>query len=91
MRWLIAYDVAKPARLQRVYRWLCGHALPLQNSVFLLVGEQADLERCIAGLLPFLDKRADDVRVYPLPKGGLCKALGADCVPEGVWLAGVVG
>ncbi|WP_368665553.1 hypothetical protein [Neisseria sp. WF04] len=34
MRWLIAYDIADTARLQRAYRILCNHALPLQNSVF---------------------------------------------------------
>ena len=48
MRWLIAYDVVKPARLQRIYRLLCGHALPFQESVFLLRGTQADFEVCIS-------------------------------------------
>ncbi len=88
MRWLIAYDVVKPARLQRIYRLLCGHALPFQESVFLLVGNPVDYDRCMAELLPLLDKRADDVRVYPLPKGGLCRALGGECLPVGVLLHG---
>ena len=81
MRWLIAYDVVKPARLQRIYRLLCGHALPFQESVFLLRGTQA-------ALLPLLHWQKDDLRVYPLPKGGLCKALGKAGLPDGVWLHG---
>ncbi len=51
MRWLIAYDVVKPARLQRIYRLLCGHALPFQESGVLLRGTQADFEVCYGGLV----------------------------------------
>lgn len=86
MRWLIAYDIASPRRLQRIYRRLCAHALPLQASVFLLSGNQADFEACMADVLPLLHRRKDDVRVYPLPNGGICHALGAEVLPEGVCL-----
>ncbi|MCP2041861.1 CRISPR-associated protein Cas2 [Neisseria sp. HSC-16F19] len=86
MRWLIAYDIACPARLQRVYRTLCGHALPLQNSVFLLQGEGEAYRRCLAAVLPLIHAKEDDVRVYPLPKNSRCLALGGQTLPEGVCL-----
>ncbi|WP_274571611.1 CRISPR-associated endonuclease Cas2 [Neisseria leonii] len=86
MRWLIAYDIADTARLQRVYRVLCHYALPLQNSVFLLVGNQADYRQCLDTLLPKLNHREDDLRVYPLPSGGFIFACGR-VLPEGVYLS----
>ena len=42
----------------------------------------------MAALLPLLHWQKDDLRVYPLPKGGLCKALGKAGLPDGVWLHG---
>ncbi|WP_416622972.1 hypothetical protein [Neisseria sp. S1] len=87
MRWLIAYDVACPRRLLRVYRFVCGYALPLQNSVFLLVGHREDFECCMQGLMSLLDPKEDDLRAYCLPQGGVCRALGGDWMPEGVWLS----
>ena len=56
--------------------------------MFLLRGTQADFEGCMAALLPLLHWQKDDLRVYPLPKGGLCKALGKAGLPDGVWLHG---
>lgn len=87
MRWLIAYDIVDTVRLQRVYRILCKHALPLQNSVFLLVGGTEDYRQCLDELLPKLDSRQDDLRIYPLPGGGFSRSLGKDIMPEGVYLA----
>lgn len=57
LRWLIAYDIADTARLQRAYRILCNHALPLQNSVFLLVGSAEDYRQCLDELLPKLHSK----------------------------------
>lgn len=33
-RYVIAYDVAKPARLRKTYKLMCAHGDPLQYSVF---------------------------------------------------------
>lgn len=87
MRWLIAYDIADTARLQRAYRILCNHALPLQNSVFLLVGSAEDYRQCLDELLPKLDAKQDDLRIYPLPGGGFSCSLGKGGMPQGVYLA----
>ncbi|QMT46191.1 CRISPR-associated endonuclease Cas2 [Neisseria dentiae] len=87
MRWLIAYDIADTARLQRAYRILCNHALPLQNSVFLLAGSAEDYRQCLDELLPKLHSKQDDLRIYPLPGGGFSRSLGKDGMPEGVYLA----
>lgn len=89
MRWLIAYDIADTARLQRAHRILSKHALPLQNSVFLLMGNGEDYRQCVDELLPKLNPKQDDLRIYPLPKGGLLCALGGEGRPQGVFLAGI--
>lgn len=85
MKWLIAYDIACPRRLQRVYRCLCAYALPLQDSVFLLTGEQENLADCLQAVLPKLAHQSDDLRVYGLAAQGFWKSLGQTPLPEGIY------
>jgi hypothetical protein len=39
---VIGYDISNPRRLQRIHREMCKHAAPLEYSIFLLVGSEAD-------------------------------------------------
>lgn len=89
MKWLIAYDITRPKRLQKVHRCLCNHALPLQNSVFLLRGSQADFERCQAQLLPLIDLKEDNLRIYSLSEHTVITHFGPPPLPEGVVWSGM--
>lgn len=86
MRWVIAYDISCPRRLQKIHKTLSGYALPLQESVFLLEGSRPDLDRCLAAVLPKLNQRHDDLRIYPLPPNGLCLSLAKPALPDGILL-----
>lgn len=85
---VIGYDIADPARLQRVHREMCRHATPLEYSVFLLVGGEADKVRCLTAIAALIAPAADDARCYPLPARGFQGRLGRACLPTGiVWTA----
>lgn len=81
---IICYDIAEPRRLARLHRYLRKRAAPLQYSVFLMTGDVRQLERCLAGAAMIIDPRADDLRAYPLPEGGLKARLGRPVFPEGI-------
>jgi CRISPR-associated protein Cas2 len=83
-RYLVCYDIADPARLGRVYRYLKDEALHLQYSVFLGSFTWPKLQEVKAHLERLIDRGADDVRIYPLPAAEAILALGLeDRVPEG--------
>jgi CRISPR-associated protein Cas2 len=84
--WLIAYDIADPRRLARVHRYLKGHAIPVQYSVFVLHGNQIMLERVLSGIAERIAPHADDVRAYHLPNCCEVTMLGRQSFPEGVTL-----
>ena len=58
MRFLIAYDIADPARLRRVARFLEKRALRCQKSVFHFRGDATVLTKLLDELTPLLAKRA---------------------------------
>lgn len=87
--YVIGYDIADPRRLQRVYREMCRHASPLEYSVFLLVGGEAQRSACLAALAELIDADADDVRCYPLPSRGLQTRIGRASLPEGIQWTGL--
>jgi CRISPR-associated protein Cas2 len=66
--WLIAYDIANQRRLQRVHRFLCRHAVPVQYSVFVTRCSAAKLGVIRASLAKLVKNREDDVRFYPVPE-----------------------
>ena len=86
--WLIAYDIADAKRLQRSYRLLTRHALPLQNSVFLYQGSQSQIQALYQQLSHILDKKSDDLRIYKLDARSPIYAHGQTALPEGILLSG---
>jgi CRISPR-associated protein Cas2 len=82
--WLIAYDIANPRRLRRVHRFLCGHAVPVQYSVFATRGSPMKLGLIRAGLAEIVDAEEDDVRVYPVPEPANLAVFGKKALPEGL-------
>lgn len=84
--WMIAYDIADPSRLARVYRRLCAIGLPLQYSVFMAALTPKELREVRCGLDLLIDAREDDVRFYPLPPRLERAGLGKQIFPDGVQL-----
>ena len=83
-RWLVAYDIVSPRRLARVHRFLKRHALATQYSVFTVETDPAGLQAILAGVGRRIDRRRDDVRLYPIGAGTGIAALGRPPLPRGL-------
>ncbi len=84
--YIICYDIANPRRLGRIHRALKKLAMPVQYSVFLFSGSEAQLQCCLAHLQHLMEPNEDDIRAYPLPQRGLRLVLGTSALPEGILL-----
>jgi len=89
--WLAAYDVRDKRRLRRVYRFLCGHALPVQYSVFMMRTSAAKLGRLVKDLEEIIDVREDDVRIYRIPEPAEAFTRGRAMLPDDVLLLDSAG
>lgn len=86
---LIGYDIRAKDRLQRVHRKMLCFAVPIQYSVFMLTGNDAELEKCLNAVKPLIDKKEDDLRCYRLPARGIKARLGTAVLPEGIFFTGM--
>jgi len=84
--YLICYDIADPRRLVRVHRYLKGHGIPVQYSVFVAKLRPRSLDLVMAGISERIDPRADDVRAYALPATLRIERIGREYFPEGLSL-----
>ena len=84
--WLVAYDMANPRRLARVFKCLKREGIPVQYSVFAVTASNAKMATLMAHLSTLIDSREDDVRAYRLPENGWRATLGKSILPEGVWV-----
>lgn len=82
-RWLLAYDIREPKRLQRVWRYLQKEGLRQQYSVYLLKVDRQALQRVIEQLLSLIDEHCDDVRIYPLSENTRIWGLGTQFNDDG--------
>lgn len=83
--YLVAYDIAAPRRLHRVRRFLIGHAIPVQYSVFAAGLTRRQLDTVLAGLGRLIGPKTDDVRIYPLPAAPMIDCLGHGALPQGIF------
>ncbi len=84
-KYLVCYDIAKPKRLSRVLRFMKGRGIHLQYSVFHCSLTWPELMKMKEKLGRLINRREDDVRIYPLPAD--CKVIVMGCgdrVPDGV-------
>jgi len=84
--YLISYDIADPARLGRIGRYMASQGMRVQYSVFAAHLTANELEQVIAGLQERIDPHADDVRIYPVPSGARAYSLGRQLFPQDVML-----
>lgn len=88
MKYLIGYDISDEKRLQKIYKKMTEFATPIQYSIFLFEGSQEHLQKGLDKVLNILNKKEDDLRIYPLPSKGNQWQLGKLILPEGiVWTA----
>lgn len=85
-QWLVAYDIANPRRLARVFKHLKKEGVPMQYSVFAVDASNAKMGALMAHLGTLIDLREDDVRAYRLPDNGWRATLGNTMLPETLWL-----
>jgi len=84
--YLIAYDITDPKRLSRIARYLSKRAVRVQYSVFATELSRRALNDTVDGLNALIDRRTDDVRIYPLPRDGEVALLGRQIFPEDILL-----
>ena len=82
--YIICYDITNRRRLGRVHSLLKKHAVPVQYSLFLFTGTDAQLQQCLDLLQAIMDQHTDDIRAYPLPERGYRVSLGQATLPEGI-------
>jgi CRISPR-associated protein Cas2 len=66
VRWLVAYDICDPKRLQRIGRYMSKIALRIQLSVYLVDSSVISVEQVVSDLEEIIDPGQDDVRLYRL-------------------------
>ena len=84
IQYIRCYDIRCPRRLQRLHRYLCRHAIPVQYSVFYGVFTRTELDDIKDGIQNIINPRQDDIRIYPLPTHPGIITLGQSLFPEGV-------
>ncbi|MBE0426438.1 MAG: CRISPR-associated endonuclease Cas2 [Nitrospirae bacterium] len=83
--YLVCYDISDPRRLTRVFKLMKGNGIHLQYSVFHCSFTWPRLLEVKDKLRLIIDKRKDDVRIYPLPSEEKVIIMGCgDRVPDGV-------
>lgn len=83
-RYLIAYDIKHPRRLRRVHAFLAKRATAVQYSVFVAMLTPTRRDALARGLVRRIERRVDDVRLYPLPPSVRIEQLGSAAVGEDV-------
>lgn len=86
IHWMVCYDISDPRRLVRVHRCLKKEGVPVQYSVFMLHATRAGMARVLARLEAIIDPDGDDVRAYPVPEQPWKVTIGADLIPEDLWI-----
>jgi CRISPR-associated protein Cas2 len=83
--YLVCYDIKKPRRLTRVLKLMKGKGIHLQYSVFHCSFTWPRLMEIKEKLSWIIEKKEDDVRIYPLPSEEKVIIMGCgDRVPNGV-------
>jgi len=83
--YLVCYDISDEKRLGRVFRFTKNYGLHIQYSVFLCKFTWQELQEFKSHLSNLIDKKNDDIRIYPLPSEIKSIVIGCgDRIPDGV-------
>ena len=74
--YVLAYDVRNPKRLQRTHALIKKNGVALQKSVFLIRANHDELASLKKGVLERVNRKEDDVRIYPIRHPGVLWAGG---------------
>ena len=85
-RYLVCYDIAEPKRLQKVRRICKQYGVAVQYSVFLLEGDNTEVDSLVSELTAVIHDLEDDVRIYPLKNGANGIVIGMPPMPGDTWL-----
>ncbi|BCL60477.1 hypothetical protein DGMP_11700 [Desulfomarina profundi] len=86
--YLLAYDIADPKRLGRVYRLLKKEGINVQGSVFFVQGSEDDLNKLLSRLEVLILAKKDDIRAYPITRPGDVWSCGTGRSSEALILPG---
>lgn len=84
MKYIIGYDITEPKRLGKIYKKIIKFATPIQYSLFLYEGTEKELTNAMQSILNLLDKKTDDLRIYPIFSSVKQWGLGKTILPEGL-------
>lgn len=87
MRYLIAYDIANKARLQRIQRHTQQYCRMIQLSVYLFDGSEAVFNRYKEQLEKLICHAEDDIRFYGIASMNCMQLFGASPETEGFFLS----
>lgn len=83
--YLVCYDIRDDRRLSRVFAFTKKYGLHLQYSVFYCRFTWPELQKFKSRLAEMIDRKKDDIRIYPLPDKPQVIVMGCgDRLPEGV-------
>lgn len=83
--YLVCYDISDDKRLRQVFKLLKGIGIHLQYSVFYCSFTYPELKDFKMKISQLINKKDDDVRIYPLPKNNLVEVIGCgDRVPKNI-------
>lgn len=83
--YLVCYDIKDDKRLRRVFSLTKQCGIHLQYSVFYCRFTWVELQKFKSNLAEIINKKEDDIRIYPLPNEVKTVVIGCgDRIPEGI-------
>lgn len=80
--YIIAYDICKPKRLNRVRYFLKGFSTGGQKSVFECFLTQGELKEVISGMSHIIDESADRIHIFSLDGRSRSHTIGTAVSPK---------
>jgi len=84
--YVVAYDITEPKCLIKINKILKSYGISMQYSVFLVPLNKKLCIQLMSELDEFLNKKNDDIRIYPLPAKPDMILLGNQQIPDGVFV-----
>lgn len=81
---ILCYDIRDPRRLQKVHRVVARATRRLQWSVYYFEGHRARLFELVERTEAQMNRREDDLRIYPAPLARHITILAPG--GEGIWV-----